>query len=169
MIDPQTVFTTITAEYPAPIWFVPFLILIVLLFLSVFDAFTGRVPDVPVFVTFVGGVLSLAAYAGWMQAGKAFAVAAAAVIVLRLVNHAYYSMANHDAFGFGDAKWTGLAALGFGYQPVIVAWVVGAWLGLLWIYGCKLVNKLCPTYAGHDSVHFSPFLFIGLLVGFVWL
>ncbi len=164
VLDIPSLMVVLKASYPQPIWFVPSLILFVLAWVSWVDARTGRVPDFPVVGMFLVALLSLAYYGGWLVAGQQFLYAAVAVAVLRLANYIYLRLSNHDAFGFGDVKWTALAVLGFGLAPVAWAWVIASWLGLLWLGVRKLWRRFSPTYAGHEYIHFAPFLFFGLLL-----
>ncbi len=163
VLDIPSIMVVLKASYPQPLWFVPSLILLVLAWGAWVDARTGRVPDVPLGGMFLFALLSLAYYVGWLVAGQQFLYAAAAVAVLRLANYIYFRLANHDAFGFGDVKWTALAVLGFGLAPVAWAWVVASWFALVWLGVRKVWRQFSPTYAGHEYVHFAPFLFLGLL------
>ena len=162
-MDAQQISNILTADFPAQIQFVPPLVLLVLAIVSFVDARTGRVPDVPVVGAFLGTFFALAYYGGWLRAAEHFAYAAAAVLALRFFNHLYLQISKHDAFGFGDAKWTGLAVLAYGYKPVIAAWVIGAWLALIWMGLRKIWRRFSSTYEGHEYVHFAPFLFFGLI------
>lgn len=144
--------------------FIPFLVLFFLAVASIADARTGRVPDSVIAVGLFITIASLAWGSGWLLAGERVVYIVAAVLALRLVNYVYFYFCNHDAFGFGDAKWTGLAVAGFGFVPVCWAWVIGAWLALIWM-GCRwLWRNVSPTYGGHVYVHFAPFLFLGLIL-----
>lgn len=164
VFDPSPMLVILKASYPEPIGFMPSLVLLVLAWVSWVDARTGRVPDFPVMGMFLVALLSLAYYGGWLVAGQQFLYVAAAVAVLRLANYLYLKLSNHDAFGFGDVKWTALAVVGFGFAPVAWAWAIASWLGLLWLGIRKLWRRFTPTYAGHEYVHFAPFLFLGLLL-----
>ncbi|MFA6280203.1 MAG: prepilin peptidase [Bdellovibrionales bacterium] len=168
-LDLQSILIILKASYPDPLWFMPLLILLVLAWVSFVDARTGRVPDGPVVGMFLVALFSLAYVSGWHVAVVPFLYAVAAVVVLRLSNQLYFKLCNHDAFGFGDAKWTALAVLGFGVKPVAWAWVFAAWLALVWMGLRKLWARFSPTYAGHCYVHFAPFLFLGLLIALVVL
>ncbi len=150
--------------YPSTLWYVPLFLLVLLGFVSFVDARTGRVPDLPLLLGGLVAVAVLAWGAGWASAGLRLLYVVGAVVSLRLLNEGYYRLFGHDAFGFGDAKWTGLAVAGFGLAPVCWAWVFGAWLGVIWL-GLRVVwRKVRPTYAGQAYVHFAPFLFLGLVV-----
>lgn len=149
--------------YPLTLWYVPLILLSILGFASFADARTGRVPNLPLLFGFLFAVAAMAWGAGWHSAGLRLLYAVAAVVGLRVINEAYHRFMGHDAFGFGDAKWTGLAVAGFGFAPVCWAWAIGAWLGLIWM-GLRVIwRKIRPTYAGHAYVHFAPFLFLGLV------
>jgi len=154
----------LTAEYPVAVWFVPSIVLLILLFVSFVDARTGRLPDLPMAVGAVGAVFALAWYAGWLVAGERLLLAIAAVAVVRLANGLYFRLFHRDALGFGDAKWTGLAVIAFGVAPVAWGWVIGAWLGLIWLGVSALVSRFRSTNNGEVYLHFAPFLVLGLIV-----
>lgn len=165
-MDPVALNIVLRTGFPPSVWCIPFFVLAMLAIASFHDARTGRVPDV---VLGVGGFVALAGLAwgaGWMVAGARLVMALGSVVVLYMANNLYYRLNGHDAFGFGDAKWTGLAVAGFGWQPACWAWVWGAWLALLWLALRWLWRKVSPTYGGHFYVHFAPFLFLGLLASF---
>ncbi|MDX9690101.1 MAG: hypothetical protein RBT70_06505 [Alphaproteobacteria bacterium] len=161
--DIPTIVHVLTAGYPPEIWFVPSLILAALILASLVDGVTGRVPDWLMGLAFFGGLLSFAYYAGWLIAGERLLYVIGAVFLLRMINLIYAKFFGQEAFGFGDAKWTGLAVLGFGLMPVFWAWIVGAWLGLIWLGVRKVVGTLTKDEDGVVYVHFAPFLFLGLI------
>jgi len=152
-------------DYPQEIWFVPIVILAVLGGVAFIDARTGRVPDLPVIGTFFLCFFALAFFGGWLAAGEKLLYALSALALLRLISLIYITMFNQDPLGFGDAKWTALAVLGFGAKPVVIAWFVGAWLGLFWIAVRKVWHRFMTSREEQAYVHFAPFLFIGLIVG----
>src|SRR6185312_381625 len=80
-------------------------------------------------------------------------------ITLYFINEIWFRAAKADALGMGDAKWTVLAVACFGGPPAVAAWIVGAWLGIGWLGLAKLAHH--PI----KRVHFTPFLFIGLVIG----
>jgi prepilin signal peptidase PulO-like enzyme (type II secretory pathway) len=159
----EEIIKILTADFPAPIWYVPSCVLFLLAIASFVDARTGRVPDSVIGIGLLGALASLAWYADWFVAGERFLYVAASILVLRLANAAYHKMFQHDAFGFGDAKWTGLAVAGFSYEPVIGAWIIGAWCAIIWLGVRWLWRRVSDNYYGHSYVHFAPFLFIGLV------
>jgi prepilin signal peptidase PulO-like enzyme (type II secretory pathway) len=162
-MDIAEVVKILTAGYPPQVWYVPSILLFILAVTSLVDARTGRVPDLPIIVGVMGGIGCLAWFFGWLPAGERLLYAIAAVLGLKFVNNFYYKLFKQDAFGFGDAKWTGLAVVAFGIVPVLWAWAVGAWLGLMWMalrWGCRWIAR-AQGQAGY--VHFAPFLLLGLL------
>ena len=163
MMDQAEIIRILTAEYPPQIYYVPSLVLLVLAFVSLVDARTGRVPDVPVVAALLGALGSLAWYAGWPVAGERTLYVIAAILILRAGNMLYARLFGHDAIGFGDAKWTGLAVAAFDYEPVFWGWIIAAWLGLIWMGGRWLWYKVSNAYNPQAYVHFAPFLFIGLI------
>jgi prepilin signal peptidase PulO-like enzyme (type II secretory pathway) len=90
-------------------------------------------------------------------------IASMALASLWLINAAYVMMFKRDAFGFGDVKWTGLAAFGLGLKTVFWAWCIGAWLGIFWLIGRKIVDTIHPRYQSGEHIHFTPFLLLGLI------
>ncbi|MGE4351729.1 MAG: hypothetical protein AB7E52_06025 [Bdellovibrionales bacterium] len=153
-----------SVSYPDPVAFIPHVVLFFLACASFVDARTGRVPDWLIAAGLLIAFGSLAWFAGWWTAGQLFLWVLVAVCGLWLVNRLYVWLAGHDAFGFGDAKWTGLAVAGFGLVPVAWAWAIAAWLALVWLGVRWLWRKVSPAYCGHVYVHFAPFLFFGLLL-----
>lgn len=156
-------FRLLTQSYPDSIRIVPLIILGILAVVAMVDAVTGRVPDWPVAIGALGGICSLAWYADWLVAGQRFLFALAAVFGLKIINNLFFKATGRDAFGFGDAKWTGLAVIGFGLKPVVGAWLIGAWLGLIWMALRWLAKVIFRLHGGENYVHFSPFLLMGLL------
>ena len=163
-MDTAEIVRILTAEYPVQIWFVPSIALAILALTSFIDARTGRIPDLPIVIGLLGTLCSLAWYAGWLVAGQRFAIVFVAVAVLRLSNSLYYKLTQKDAVGFGDAKWSALAVAAFDYTPVIIAWVIGAWIGVIWLAIKALLSRFSNTYNGEVYVHFAPFLLFGLIV-----
>ena len=159
----EEIIKILTADYPAVIWYVPSLVLVLLAIASLVDARTGRVPDSIIGLGLLGALGSLAWHAGWFVAGERFLYVVVAVAALRLANNIYHKFFQHDAFGFGDAKWTGLAVAGFGVLPVVGAWIIGAWLAIIWLSIRWVWQKVSSDYYGHAYVHFAPFLLIGLV------
>ncbi len=120
------------------------------------DARSGRVPNKPLvagalFVSvcylFIGPPELLLEQIAW---------ALLCGFVIWAINAIWYSLRKHDALGMGDAKWSMLAALGFGVEPVFWAWVVAAWLALGWIAITRLRRLSIKR------VFFAPFLLAGL-------
>lgn len=125
---------------------------------AAWDARTGRIPDIPLALAAVPAV----AWRVWLGDWRTVALAAGIGFALWAINEVWYRLSGRDAFGMGDAKWTALAALGFGAVAALAAWLVGAWLGLLWMGSARLLGRRL----GH--VHFAPFLFLGLLLALAW-
>lgn len=98
--------------------------------------------------------------AGWRATVLAELVhligAAALYGLVWLLNGVWRLWRGHDALGMGDAKWSALAALAFGLIPVLWAWALAAWFGLLWLL---VVRRNLRA-----RLYFAPFLFIALLM-----
>lgn len=137
------------------------------------DAWSGRVPNAILRRGLVWGLglLTLGllkpypAFFGWPpDAGLAAAlltaltqiIAAAALYgAVWLLNRLWRLWRGHDALGMGDAKWSALAALAFGLTPVLWAWALASWLGLLWLLVIRRNLRA--------RLFFAPFLFLALL------
>lgn len=149
-------------KLPMQLEYLPYVIIGVLALAALVDAFSGRVPDS---LMIVGGALAIflpAYYAGWGPALLRLLMAAIAFVLLQVVNQTYINLCRREAFGMGDVKWTAVAAATFGLIPVFWAWVLGAWLGILWLGLRKLVGLLFPAAKPEGYVHFAPFLLAGL-------
>ena len=85
-----------------------------------------------------------------------------ALFVLWAFNEIYFKICQQDAFGMGDAKWSGVAVFAFGLKTVFWTWCVGAWLGLAWMGARKLLGFVWPPLKPEERLHFTPFLFLGL-------
>jgi prepilin signal peptidase PulO-like enzyme (type II secretory pathway) len=148
---------------PQEAWLLPALILLVLGVTAVVDAFTGKIADLAI----VGGLLVVVAVFGfnghWQTAAQHLGYGLGAAMVVWLVNQIYFNLTHRDAIGMGDAKWTALAAAALGLKPVLIAWVVGAWLGIIFLGLARLFR------ARLYQLHFAPFLFVGLLGGLYWV
>ncbi len=168
------VFARLTEGLPQQAWWIPFLALLVLGGTSLYDARKGRVPDLPVFLGLLATIGALGFFTSWSFAGGRLALGFGAAIVLWGVNQLYYNWQKQDAIGMGDAKWTALAVAAFGIKPAVFAWVIGAWLGLLWLALDGLARLVFGLFRSSKKrerplrVHFAPFLFLGLLAGFYW-
>jgi prepilin signal peptidase PulO-like enzyme (type II secretory pathway) len=154
-------------------WLLPVAMLFVLGLSSTWDACKGRVPDAFIFL----GLLLTAAvqglYTEWSTAAEHLALGLGVAFALWGLNQLYYTLMKTDAFGMGDAKWTALAVANFGLKPALFAWVIGAWLGLGWMGVKGLSRRVRKLYAEGNGetrtyIHFTPFLFVGLLVGIYW-
>lgn len=149
---------------PEQAWFLLPVVLGTLGLTALIDARTGRVPDSILFIGYVTALGSSAAYEGWNTAFIRVAMTLAVVAVLWFVNRFFRYLWQRDAFGMGDAKWTGLAVLGLSLSPALWAWIYGAWLGVAWMGLRWLAGLIWPQLRGEGYVHFAPFLFIGLLI-----
>ncbi|MEJ0061921.1 MAG: prepilin peptidase [Alphaproteobacteria bacterium] len=127
------------------------------------DARSGRVPDRLLIAGAAGAALAMAIL---MPPSFLLARLVAAVIcggIIWALNELWYYFRKRDALGMGDAKWSMLAAFGFGAAPVLWAWVAAAWLGLGLIGVMRLIGR--PL----KRVHFAPFLLVGLAIAKLWL
>ncbi|MDD2325524.1 MAG: hypothetical protein PHW63_05945 [Alphaproteobacteria bacterium] len=158
----------IAAAFPKEASFVPLLVLVVLGIVAVYDAVTGRVPRRIITIFFLWSVGVLAWYAGWKIALIRLGLATAISLGLWLGNELYVKFADRDAFGFGDVRWSALATITYGTQHVFVSWVVGAWLALFWLAIRWITRRIGQDGEFDMTIHFVPFLFIGLLVSLLY-
>lgn len=155
----------INAVLEVPPWLPPeasWLVLVTLAILAiaaVVDAFTSKVPDNVLLVGFAVLIVGFGIHAGWPLSSTRLSFAIGTAIAFYSMNQIWFKYFHKDAFGMGDAKWSALAIMMFGPIPTVVAWVVGSWLGLMWMAGARTFGKKMA------QVHFAPFLFIGLLAG----
>lgn len=149
---------------PAEAFFVPLVILYILSAAALVDARTGRIPDPFI----LGGLLFLVTMDGlfvnWPFAASRLALGLGAAFALWAVNQLWFKAFGHDSIGMGDAKWTALAVAAFHIKPVLMAWFIGALLGIVWLallwFWALLTGREKPSH-----IHFAPFLLIGLTVG----
>lgn len=161
--------STLTSGYPEIIWYVPSLVLAILALTAFIDARTARVPTMPLLFVLVASFLALAFFAGWVPAFERAYPVVLPVIILCFINVACVKFTKHDAFGMGDVKWTAVAAFAFGLWPVFWAWVIGAWLALIWLGFRRIIKRLgSQNYQGYLYVHFVPFLFLGLCLALLF-
>ena len=149
-----------SAETP---YYARVLVLAVLGWTAWVDAWTGRVARPWIWA---GGVLAVFAsqqWEGWYIAGVRLTVALAVYVFLRLINEGYYRIFKRDPYGYGDMRWSALAAYAFGVAPVLWAWAIGAWLGLLFMGGAWIFAFVFGRPRPEGYIHFAPFLFLGLL------
>lgn len=131
---------------------------------ALIDARSGRVPRWPLYI---GGALAatlLARDEGWRALALRLIEAGGVFLVIWLVNALWRRWRGHDAIGMGDARWSALAAFGFGWVTVAVGWALGAWVALGWLGLARLLR-----YGGRSHVHFAPFLALGLAAALWWL
>ena len=163
-MNQEEVIRVLGAHFPKEIWFVPIIILFVLGVLAAYDAVTGRVPGAPMSILTGWAIGLLWWYSGWQIAADRLAHAVFLIAALWLGNELYVKFAGRDAYGFGDAKWSGVALIGFGMNHVFVAWIVGAWIAVFWL-SLRWVSRKIGSDGEFDStIHFVPFLFVGLLL-----
>ena len=147
---------------PPETWLLPVLVLFTLGVTAVVDAFTGKISDMAIALGLLIVVAVFGFYGHWQTAAQQLGIGFGAAIAVWLINQIYFNLTKRDAIGMGDAKWTALAAAMFGFKPVIAAWIVGAWLGIMFLGLARLLR------ARIYQLHFAPFLFVGLLGGFYW-
>jgi len=129
----------------------------VLAYTAIVDARTGLVPPWPLLVTAVALLASFSI----TDKNHALLMAVQASIfyvAVWLVNEIHYRIQGHDALGLGDASWSAVATLAYGWEAVAWSWGIGAWLALLWL----LLRRLLRRPAG--QVYFVPFLFVALIL-----
>lgn len=151
-------------DYPENLWYVPAITLAVLGILALIDARTGRIPATPLGACFLFGVGVSAWHETWSVAGWRVGAAIVAFIFLKLLNDLFLRLWRRDAFGMGDVNWTAVAVVPFGLPNMLFAWIVAAWLGVIWLGFRFVVGAIFPNLRGEGYIHFSPFLFIALAV-----
>lgn len=151
-------------DYPENLWYVPAVILALLGLMALIDARTGRIPDVPLGLGFLFAVGVSAWHETWWGAGWRVGIAVAAFILLKLFNDLFLHLWRRDAFGMGDVKWTAVAIIPFGLTNLLFAWVLAAWLGLIWLALRYVAGFIWPHLRSEGYIHFAPFLFIALVV-----
>lgn len=164
MPDLAFILSFLPPDFSGQLAFLPYAILGILGLAALVDAFTGRVPNSLVLIGVSSVIFLSASYEGWTRAGGRLFVAFLAFTLLKTINRVYISLCRRDAFGMGDAKWTALAAMAFGLPNVFWAWVIGAWLGLVWMLLRRLVGYVFPLFRSYGYIHFAPFLFAGLVL-----
>ncbi len=147
-----------------PVWLASLCAVTVLAATAFIDARTGRVPDLPLFLGLAGMIFISGFYEGQPVLLYRSVAAIIAIFVLWVINYSYFFFLRHDAYGMGDVKWTGLATFVVGLNVIFWAWCLAAWLGLLWMGGRMFLGLFFWQLKEKRHVHFSPFLFISLLV-----
>lgn len=144
---------------PNEAWWLPMLVLLVLAGAAIIDAFSSVVPDSLVFLGLLAVVATHGLYISWPFALWHLTTALGAGVIVWLANMVWRYFFKVDALGLGDAKWSALAVACFDVTPVTFAWGFGAWLALIWLGALRLAHYQTTR------VYFTPFLFIGLVVG----
>lgn len=157
-------FVQIAATLPEHSMWVSVLILAILGGTAAYDAWTGRIPDQAIFGGIIVSLLWNGFERGWEHAAHMLAVGLVFGFAIYALNQLYFLISRRDAIGMGDAKWSALAAMNFGWKIVAMAWVVGAWLGLAYLAMVTLFLKMRKKGQKLSYIHFAPFLFTGLLV-----
>ena len=148
---------------PNEAWWIPMLVMSILCAAALVDAFSSTVPDWLIFVGLLAVVGGHALYVSWPYAMWHLGAAIVAFFAVWAANELWRHFFKVDAIGMGDAKWSALAVACFDVVPVVIAWGAGAWIALIWM-GALRVAKYETT-----RVYFTPFLFLGLLVGIWWV
>lgn len=139
-----------------PLWAGAFAML-ALLYTAVVDARTGLVPPLPLALS------AMVLMIGLIDSHSSRAVSAPLYALLFyigifLVNELHYRITQRDALGMGDAHWSLVCVLAFGVPITLMAWGVGAWLGLAWLGMRRILKK--PA----QQVYFVPFMTAALLL-----
>ncbi len=149
--------------FPEQLWYLPIVVLVILGLAALVDAWSGRIPNVLIVIGLAVTIFFSAAYEGWgVGFGRAL-MALIAFFLLKGANEFYLNLCSKDAFGLGDVKWTAIVAAAFGFPTVFWSWVIGAWLGLLWLGLRMALGVIWPAVKPEGYVHFAPFLLIGVL------
>jgi prepilin signal peptidase PulO-like enzyme (type II secretory pathway) len=152
-----------TPAFPPEIWWLPILVLALLGLAAAIDAIKGVVPDILIVIGLFALIAILGFEVSWPFAAGQLGWGIAAAIAIWAINELWFQMLGHEAIGMGDAKWTLLAAAGFGIVPVLFAWGAGACIAVL------AMGLLFAARKPVTRLHFAPFLFLGLLVAIYWL
>ena len=160
MLDPLF-FLSPFAPWPAGL-----IALLALIYTAWADARTGTVPSKPLLAAaaiLLAGICWQKAWeAEWQgmswQVGRLLLPALAFYAAIWSLNMMWKGLYKHDALGMGDASWSMLACLAYGWRAVAFAWGAGAVIAILFLGTRKLLGKT------HGHVYFVPFLLIGLIV-----
>lgn len=128
------------------------------------DAWTGRVSRPWIIAGFLVAIFASQQAEGWYLAGVRLTVAMAVFVALRLLNEVYFQLLRRDPYGYGDMRWSALAAYAFGVVPTFWAWIFGAWLGVIFLGLSWLISALFDRPRPRGFIHFAPFLLVGLLL-----
>ena len=148
---------------PNDAWWIPMIVMGILCAAAMVDAFSSTVPDWLVLLGLIAIVMGHGLYVSIPYALWHLGMAVAAFLAVWIINELWRHFFKVDAVGMGDAKWSALAVGCFDIVPVAVAWGVGAWLALIWLALLRLAKYEVTR------VYFTPFLFLGLLVGIWWV
>ena len=121
-------------------WWAGGVALAALIYTAIVDARTGLVPPYPLLAA------GLVAVIGWLVVNPVLATphilyAFSGYAVIWSLNMVWRLLYKHDALGMGDASWTALAILAYGWQLCIAAWGGGALLALLFLAIRKAIGK----------------------------
>lgn len=163
----------LTPDLPQHAWWLPLIILIILGATAIVDAYKAQVPDIPLFVGVLIVFAAFGLFRNWTSAAEHLGYGFLAALALWGGNELFYRWQGKEAIGMGDAKWTALAVATFGFKPAIIAWIVGAWLGIFWLAVAWILSftlrlLLIESNLKIKQIHFAPFLFAGLLAGLYW-
>ena len=138
-------------------WWAGAAALAALVYTAIVDARTGLVPPLPLLAAGLIVVLGLGLMVPALAPAQILSafIAYAAIWSLNMLWRALYK---HDALGMGDASWTCLATLAYGWPLAIAAWGGGALLALLFL----AVRRAAGRPATH--VYFAPFLCAALIL-----
>lgn len=139
-------------------------VLAVLALAALKDARTGRVPSAWIYGGCLFALIVSYFFESPSAAGARLTVALVVYAALRLINELYYRLVGNDPYGYGDMRWSALAGLAFGFMPVVWAWVIGAWLGVIFLLVAAVARFVFDRGHGPAYIHFAPFLMVGLAV-----
>lgn len=148
---------------PFVMWQIGVLVLLALAYTAWVDAKTGMVPTFPLLVAgaLLLGAVTLRDFQDWdspMPLVRMIVPGLAFYIAIWSLNHMWRLLFRRDALGMGDASWSFLACIAYGWRPVLFAWGAGAIIALLYMGARRLMDRMA------GEVYFVPFLLAGLLI-----
>jgi prepilin signal peptidase PulO-like enzyme (type II secretory pathway) len=155
----QSIATHVAPNMPPDYWWVTASVLGILALTATVDAFTEVIPDMLILLGVVAVAGTQVLFGPWQMALWHLSQALVIGFTIWAANFVWYTTFHHDALGMGDAKWTMLAIVCFGLEPVLFAWGLGAVLASTYIIVASLAHHKVTR------VTFGPYLFIGLCVG----